>query len=110
MLFWIAVLLYWFGSRFGVGVRWGATTSAQVRPAGSSGLTSANRLRNASLHNLLLGRLPGFPLDPFFHLVPAPIFGSNIRTSARMIFSNALTIAIHSVSNCLATGESSLKS
>jgi hypothetical protein len=85
MLFWIAVLLYWFGSRLGVGVRWGATTSAQVRPAGSSGLTSANRLRNASLNNLLLGRPPGFPLDPFFHLVPAPIFGSNIRTSSWIV-------------------------
>ena len=76
-----------------------AIASAKVRPVESSSTTCASRLRSASLNNLLLGRPPGFPLEPFFHL-----FGFNTRIEheapPRGSLSNALTVARQCVSKC----------
>jgi hypothetical protein len=62
-----------------ISIRFSATTSAYVRPAGSPGLISANRVRRASESSRDLGLPPGFPLVPFFHCVPLPILGSNAK-------------------------------
>lgn len=59
-------------------IRFSATISAKVLPAGSLGFNFPSRERNATDSRRAFGRPPGFELGaPFLNQVPFPISGSN---------------------------------